>query len=136
MRKIYISHNTFGISTIIIGHLGSSNVWNGAAYDCQKCGACCTNQEAMPATGYVRLSSGESKHMKRLGLSVVQTDGAFFLGTRTRADLRHAACVALSCQVGGACRCSIYDERPSNCRQFEVGSGLCQAARREAALPV
>ena len=90
----------------------------------------------MAATGYVRLSSGESKHMKRLGLSVVQTDGEFFLGTRTRADLRHAACVALSGQVGSACRCSIYDERPSDSRQFEVGSGLCQAARREAGSPV
>ena len=118
------------------GAFAGFSLQDGAAYDCQKCGACCTNQEAVPATGYLRLSSGESKHMKRLGLSVVQTDGEFFLGTRTRADRRHAACVALSGQVGGACRCSIYDERPSNCRQFEVGSGVCQAARREAGSPV
>jgi Fe-S-cluster containining protein len=110
-------------------------VWNGAAYDCQECGACCTNQEAMPATGYVCLSSGESKRMRRLGLSVVQSDGKFFLGTRTHADLRPAACVALTGEVGGTCRCTIYDVRPSNCRQFEVGSGLCKAARRKAGLP-
>jgi Fe-S-cluster containining protein len=110
-------------------------MWIGDAYDCQKCGACCTNQEAVPATGYVRLSSGESRHMKRLGLSVVQTDGRFFLGTRNRASLRHAICVALNGQVGGACGCSIYDLRPLNCRQFEVGSGLCKDARREAGLP-
>src|SRR5438128_12597414 len=44
-----------------------SRVWNGPAYDCQQCGACCSNQQAAPAVGYVCLTKHESKQMKRLG---------------------------------------------------------------------
>jgi hypothetical protein len=74
--------------------------------------------------------------MKRLGLSVVQTDGSFFLGTRVRVESYHPVCVALHGPVGGSCGCTIYERRPNNCRQFEVGSSLCEAARTEAGLPV
>jgi Fe-S-cluster containining protein len=111
-------------------------VWKGAAYDCQQCGACCTNQESVPATGYVCLSRDESKKMKRLGLSVVQAGSSFFLGTRGRAESSHPVCVGLHGSVGSSCGCMIYDRRPNNCRQFEVGSDLCAAARTEAGLPV
>ena len=74
--------------------------------------------------------------MKRLGLSVFQTDGRYFLGTRYRAESNHAVCVALEGQVGASCHCAIYSERPDNCRRFEVGSRLCKIARAEAGLPV
>lgn len=73
--------------------------------------------------------------MKRLGLSVVNADGTFFLGTRGRAESNHPVCVGLHGRVGGSCRCTIYDQRPDNCRRFEVGSDLCEAARIEAGLP-
>src|SRR5271154_1605625 len=102
------------------------------AYDCQQCGACCTNQESIPAVGYVCLTRDESKQMKRLGLTVVHADGSFYLGTRMRAGIAHAACVALEGQTTSSCRCAIYDHRPRNCRRFEVGSALCAAARLEA----
>ena len=111
-------------------------MWNGGAYDCQRCGACCTNQEFVPATGYVCLTKDESKQMKRLGLSVVQAEGRSYLGTRARPGIAHPVCVALTGQVSGSCRCSIYDRRPGNCRRFEVGSRLCEAAREEAGLLV
>src|SRR5262249_14469459 len=104
--------------------------------DCQQCGACCTNQEFIPATGYVSLSRDESKEMKRLGLSVVRTNGNSFLGTRNRAEACHPVCVALHGGVGVSCRCAIYDRRPHNCPQFEVGSRLCETARKAAGLPV
>jgi Fe-S-cluster containining protein len=111
-------------------------VWKGASYDCQQCGACCTNQESAPATGYVCLSNDESKQMKRLGLSVVQTGRRFFLGTRARVESDHPVCVALHGRVGGSCGCTIYEQRPYNCRKFEVGSGLCEAARASGGLPI
>ena len=111
-------------------------MWNGGAYDCQQCGACCINHESVPATGYVCLTRDESKHMKRLGLSVVQTGGSFYLGTRGRAETSHPVCVALLGRVSESCQCAIYDSRPRNCRRFEVGSRLCEAAREEAGLPV
>ena len=111
-------------------------MWKGPTYDCQQCGACCTNQDFIPASGYVNLSRDESKEMKRLGLSVVQADGSFFLGTRARADSNHPVCVGLHGRVGGICSCVVYDCRPYNCRQFEVGSLLCKSARKEAGLPL
>ena len=109
-------------------------MWKGPAYDCQQCGACCANQESNPATGYVCLTRAESKQMKRLGLTVVQTAGSSYLGTRHHAEARYPLCVALHGQVSGSCRCAIYDQRPRNCRQFEVGSRLCKAARTKAGL--
>jgi Fe-S-cluster containining protein len=111
-------------------------VWNGPVYDCQQCGACCINQQAAPAVGYVRLTKHESKQMKRLGLSVVQTDNKSLLGTRNRVGTTHSVCVALRGHVGGQCGCAIYELRPHNCRQFEVGSRLCRTAREEAGLTV
>jgi Fe-S-cluster containining protein len=105
-----------------------------AAYDCQQCGACCTIQGSMPATGYVSLAPEESKRMKRLGLTVVQAAGLSYLGTRYRADAPYPVCVALRGEVGQSCRCNVYENRPRNCRQFEVGSRLCQEAREKAGL--
>jgi Fe-S-cluster containining protein len=109
-------------------------MWNGAAYDCQQCGACCTNQESVAATGYVCLASDESKQMKRLGLTVVRAGNSVFLGTRGRTASRFPVCVVLHGQIGGSCGCTIYDRRPFNCRKFEVGSPLCEAARTKAGL--
>jgi len=107
-----------------------------ATYDCQQCGACCTNPASIPATGYVSLTPDESKQMKRLGLSVVPAAGNKNLGTRYRADASYPVCVALRGEVSRSCRCAVYDERPRNCRQFEVGSVLCLAAREKAGLLV
>ena len=104
------------------------------AYDCQQCGACCTNPESIPAAGYVWLSREESKQMKRLGLSVVRTGAHSYLGTRDRLEMRHPVCVALHGPVGGSCRCAIYDQRPRNCRRLEIGSVLCEAAREKAGI--
>jgi len=111
-------------------------VWNGPAYDCQQCGACCSNQQAAAAVGYVRLTKHESKQMKRLGLSVVQSDNKSLLGTRNRVETTHPVCVALRGHVGEQCGCAIYELRPHNCRQFEVGSSLCRTARENAGLAV
>jgi Fe-S-cluster containining protein len=112
------------------------SVWKGPSYECRLCGACCSNQQSIPAVGYVGLTKHESKQMKRLGLSVVQTDNKSLLGTRDRVGTTHPVCVALRGHVGGQCRCAIYELRPHKCRQFEVGSSLCQIAREEAGLPV
>jgi Fe-S-cluster containining protein len=111
-------------------------VWKGPVYDCQQCGACCTNQEYDPAAGYVYLTKDEAKQMRRLGLTVVPAGASSFLGTRDREGTSDPSCVALRGKVGGPCRCAIYPSRPMNCRQVEVGSGPCKAAREEAGLLV
>ena len=118
----------------MIGTRKGRDMWKGPVYDCQKCGACCTNHEQ--DHGYVWLTNHESKQMKRLGLTVVRAGGSSFLGTRAREGAGNPGCVALRGSVGGPCRCAIYRSRPRNCRQFEVGGSLCKAAREHAGLPV
>jgi len=111
-------------------------MWNGPVYDCQQCGACCTNHEHNRAVGYVWLTNDESKQMRRLGLTVVRAGASSFLGTRTREGASYPSCIALLGRVGELCGCAIYRSRPLNCRQFEVGGSLCKAAREQAGLPV
>jgi Fe-S-cluster containining protein len=111
-------------------------MWKGPIYDCQKCGACCTDFEHDHSVGYVWLTKDESKQMRRLGLTVSSIDGICFLGTRDREGASNPTCVALSGRVGGPCRCAIYQVRPLNCRHFEVGGRYCKSAREQAGLPV
>ena len=112
------------------------DMWKGPVYDCQQCGACCTNHEPDRADGYVWLTKDESKQMGRLGLTVVRAGGSSFLGTRARESASNPSCVALRGSIGGPCRCAIYPSRPLNCRQFKVGESLCKGARVRAGLPV
>jgi Fe-S-cluster containining protein len=74
--------------------------------------------------------------MRRLGLTVVRTGTNSFLGTRHQEGTSNPSCVALRGNIGGACRCAIYPSRPLNCRQFEVGSSSCKAAREVAGLSI
>jgi Fe-S-cluster containining protein len=101
-------------------------------YDCENCGACCTDPEG--GTGYVSLSRNEAKRMHRLGLRVVSWSAGHFLGTRARAE-GGRACVAFRGNVGRPCGCSVYAERPFVCRVYEVGSPECRRARADAGLP-
>ena len=77
------------------------DVWKGPVYDCQQCGACCTNWEYDPPVGYVCLTRDESKQMRRLGLTVVRAGRSSFLGTRDREGASNSRCVALRGRVGG-----------------------------------
>jgi Fe-S-cluster containining protein len=113
-------------------------LWNGPEYDCQDCGACCVQQAPFDGASYVYLDRTETRRMRRLGLTVVRAAvGASFLGCRAHAGAGgQPTCVAFAGVVGGPCGCSIYEHRPSVCRQFEVGEALCREARRQAGLPV
>jgi Fe-S-cluster containining protein len=112
-------------------------MWNSPVYACQECGACCLSGVAFSSVDYVFLRQDEAKRMKRLGLTVVQVEGRPFLGARPHAGAGGlSACVAFAGQLGGQCGCSIYLDRPANCRAFEMGGAGCQQARAEAGLPV
>jgi Fe-S-cluster containining protein len=51
------------------------------------------------------------------------------LGTKLSANAMKV-CAAFEGNAGSTCSCSIYEARPSACRQFEVGSIACREARR------
>jgi Fe-S-cluster containining protein len=106
-----------------------------AGYDCQQCGACCVSPFE-EREGYVELSSADEARVRAVGLPVLtDREGFTQLGTVPFAGMGgERICSAFSGKVGGCCGCSIYPDRPQECRLFEPGSLRCEAARYEAGL--
>lgn len=109
-----------------------------AEYDCQACGACCVHLGPYDGNAYVYLDQDEARRMRRLGLPVIQG----VLGSPCLAAAPHdgawgfPACVAFEGELGKRCGCAVYEERPSVCREFAMGSELCREARDRAGLPI
>lgn len=102
-------------------------------YDCQQCGACCISPS--PAYGYVRLAVVESMQLNKLGLPVVSEQQTRYLGTTPYYGAGgERICTAFDGRVGQRCGCSIYTDRPGECRKFQAGSLGCKTAREEAGL--
>jgi Fe-S-cluster containining protein len=111
-----------------------------AAYDCRRCGACCLSPDG--GDGYVVLEGDEPERLRRLGLPVVTNGrGEVCLGTVPHdGPGRGRTCVALDGSAGHpkgrGCGCTVYEDRPARCRQFEMGSDLCRQARLRVGLPL
>jgi Fe-S-cluster containining protein len=105
-------------------------------YDCRRCGACCL--PGLETAGYVLLEPGEEVRLRARRLPLVMVpDGPTRLGTRSHEGPGGpSACIAFEGVPGFPCSCSIYDERPQKCRDFEAGSAACRLARLRAGLPV
>lgn len=81
---------------------------------CQSCGACCA---------YFRVSFYWSEAEPKLGGTVPvelteQLDG--FRACMKGTDQKHPRCVALEGTIGQAVNCTIYEKRPTPCREFGV----------------
>lgn len=102
-----------------------------AEYDCRLCGACCLSPYTGP--GYVELADAEEEaRLRRLGLPVVMNPvGRPCLGTRS-----DGACVAFEGVAGSPSACRVYEDRPRQCREFEMGSARCRLARLQAGLAI
>jgi Fe-S-cluster containining protein len=97
-------------------------------FDCQACGACC-------ATFDVWLMEGDRDRFERsarlLPLTVIHRPGTATSEWRFLArDEKTGHCRALEGPLG-KCRCTIYDDRPTLCREFEAGSEDCLEARQK-----
>ncbi|OAI41814.1 hypothetical protein AYO40_07005, partial [Planctomycetaceae bacterium SCGC AG-212-D15] len=108
----------------------------GAEYDCRRCGACCLT--SAPGPGYVLLEEGEPERLAKLALPVVRDgEGKLRLGIVPHdAPGGSDACVAFEGAPGFPCTCTIYQARPTRCRQFEMGSEACRTARLRAGLAI
>jgi Fe-S-cluster containining protein len=118
--------------------LGKTILADPALYDCQTCGACCVQFGLEDGNTYVYLDQEESRRMWSLGLPVIrQAMGCCFLGAAPHEGAGgRPACAAFVGHLGGPCGCLVYKDRPSVCREFEVGGPLCEEARRQAGLPI
>src|SRR5258708_6281154 len=105
-----------------------------ADYDCRRCGACCLSPGK--ETGYVAVTAEEGNRLRALALPLVTHDGGkVFLGTETYDGPGGArACVGFVGAPGFPCSCTIYEDRPAKCREFEMGSAACRTARLRAGL--
>lgn len=90
------------------------------SYDCRTCGACCKGLE-------VDLGFGDD-----IPEALVKDDRLFGLLMRTR----KGRCIAFRGTIGEKARCSIYEDRPQVCRDFEPGCDTCLYARRREGLEV
>ena len=100
--------------------------------NCVDCGACCVSP--FLGEGYIQLAEEEVARVRFLGLPVIdmledEEERIVLLGTRINRE-GHRVCRALGGKIGRRVECSIYESRPSLCRQFEAGSPECLQARQ------
>jgi Fe-S-cluster containining protein len=107
-----------------------------ADYDCRRCGACCLSAAAEP--DYVELTAEEATSLRARALPVISdSTGKVRLGAEPFDGPGGAsACVGFEGAPGFPCACTIYEHRPQKCREFEMGSAACRAARLRAGLPI
>jgi Fe-S-cluster containining protein len=107
-----------------------------ADYDCRRCGACCLS--TTKGGGYVIVTPDEADRLRRLALPIITDDaGELRLGSqRYDGPGSDAACVGFEGAPRFPCTCTIYDHRPTRCREFEMGSHACRLARLRAGLPI
>jgi uncharacterized protein len=92
--------------------------------DCTTCGACCSISADWPRiqTDRDRGPEGPPRHMRNDDDSAMRCAGD--------------RCVALEGAIGQRVVCTIYERRPSTCRDCEAGSVSCLVARTAHGLAV
>ena len=93
--------------------------------ECTRCGACCFSESARHArvTGddHARLGDEADQLVVFLGNQA-------FMRLAGEEGARHCAALVLDA-ASGTFHCSVYDRRPSICRELERGSGACEGER-------
>lgn len=102
-------------------------------YDCQSCGACCCNTAKNIAQDYpfyveVEKSDVLFKTRRKLLAEVAEPDDKGVYHLKLVGDEQR--CIALKGELGEQVTCSIYQFRPSGCRQVTGGDDECLRARK------
>ena len=95
--------------------------WEGPL-DCRDCAACCRH-------AYDSVTVGRRDAIVRRHPALVLDRGSY-LELRREGD----HCAALAGSPGGPFACTIYDDRPRPCRDFELGGRHCLTARKRVGL--
>jgi hypothetical protein len=89
--------------------------------DCLACGACCAYSESWPA--FIGEGDGAGIPDELIDFE------------RQRMLCHGDRCAALAGEIGRRARCSVYENRPLVCREFQAGSEDCVMVRRSFDLP-
>ncbi len=101
-------------------------------YDCQACGACCTNPDENRRERFVdyvevapdsRLLAAPDRRKRYVAFNAAGQP-------HLRLD-PSGRCAALLGRLGARVRCAVYADRPRGCRLVEAGGARCLQARRE-----
>jgi Fe-S-cluster containining protein len=86
--------------------------------ECLACGSCCFGEgpRYVPVTGDDHAVLGDAA--ERL---------TTFVGNRCYMQMHAGHCAALELDPAGRFVCSVYEHRPSVCRELARGSGACRA---------
>ena len=106
-------------------------------HPCLSCGACCA---------YFRVSFywREAEFLDQqnaVPLALVEDLDSRFRAMKGTNKKHHPSCVALKGRIGKAAKCTIYENRPSPCRDFAasyeygIANPRCDDARRAHGLP-
>ena len=90
--------------------------------DCQACAACCRG-------AFAQVTISPQEPIISLRPELVRYRDGFFELARTDDH-----CAALASDDEMAFTCSVYEQRPESCRNFETGSERCLAARRRVGI--
>jgi Fe-S-cluster containining protein len=89
--------------------------------DCRACGACCHGDD-----GWVHVGAADEPRVAALGDLVVLENG------RRSLRMVRGRCAALAQSPSGSGElftCTVYEHRPSPCREVTPGDGWCLSAR-------
>jgi len=89
--------------------------------DCLACGACCAYSNSWP----VFIGDGDSEGIPE---DLIDFEHGRMLCYGQR-------CAALMGEIGCRAHCSVYNNRPLVCREFQAGSEDCISVRRSFNLP-
>ena len=102
--------------------------------ECQSCGLCCCHPltKADGRAAYDRLLSypaiQEVTYRWWHGQEQTDQEAGYWM------RMRNGQCIALDGELKKQVTCTIYEDRPSACRQFEAGSEACLRLREKAGL--
>lgn len=95
-------------------------------FDCRRCGACC-------AAFRVSFYWAEAEAVGLPSTLIEQIGPWYACMAGSNGPSPH--CRALQGEVGHRVSCSVYGQRPSPCRELQVGDARCSDARHRHGLP-
>lgn len=82
--------------------------------DCQSCGLCCVSNDPK----WVQVSLSDAN---RIDIDKLQYGDVEYFAMK----MKYKRCCCLIGELGVKTKCSIYENRPTICRQVEPGSQIC-----------
>lgn len=101
-----------------------------ANLDCQQCGACCVTYRV--AFYWAEADDAPGGHVPVAFTETLRPNVRCMQGT----SATKPRCVALNGDVGRQVGCSIYEQRPTPCREVMPGDPQCLRARQAHGLPI